>query len=238
MIFRTIGSDALFEVERFVSMLSDERLNVIRLFGLNLLSLLFIYLMNIFPRITASFLLLNLIGCASIGQSTSKLSFSVNEEDARVGFEGKGAAAGMMLMSSMGPMGIAIGVAIDEGIAKKINESFVSQETSIVDACRSGVAGSLAETLADKVGSAHIELSELGYTMAPGGDDQILLNLTWSYQYQDEERRVTSDSIGEDAPAKTYDLEAVKTNGALTVDAIADGCQRLANHISLLTMKK
>ncbi len=35
-------------------------------------------------------------------------------------FEGKGAAAGVMMSSSMGPMGIAIGVAIDEGIAKDI----------------------------------------------------------------------------------------------------------------------
>src|SRR5690606_16379295 len=35
-------------------------------------------------------------------------------------FEGKGAAAGVMMSSSIGAMGIAIGVAIDEGIANDI----------------------------------------------------------------------------------------------------------------------
>jgi len=44
-------------------------------------------------------------------------------ENARMQFSGKGAGAGMMLMSSMGPMGVAIGVAIDEGIAKNIGET-------------------------------------------------------------------------------------------------------------------
>ncbi len=35
-------------------------------------------------------------------------------------FEGKAAGAGMALMSSMGPVGIAVGMAIDIGIAKEI----------------------------------------------------------------------------------------------------------------------
>ncbi len=47
---------------------------------------------------------------------------SVTEPD-RIRFQGKGAGAGMMLMSSMGSMGIAIGIAIDEGIGKDINKT-------------------------------------------------------------------------------------------------------------------
>lgn len=42
----------------------------------------------------------------------------------RMGFSGKGAGAGMMLMSSLGPAGIAVGVAIDQGIAKDIQTPF------------------------------------------------------------------------------------------------------------------
>lgn len=50
-----------------------------------------------------------------------KIVFAVNsQESSAIRFEGKGAAAGVMMSSSMGPMGVAIGVAIDEGIAKDI----------------------------------------------------------------------------------------------------------------------
>ncbi|ABD82267.1 hypothetical protein [Saccharophagus degradans] len=47
----------------------------------------------------------------------------VNSTSSALSFEGRGAGAGMMLMSSMGPAGIAIGVAIDVGIAKEIEKA-------------------------------------------------------------------------------------------------------------------
>jgi len=50
---------------------------------------------------------------------------SIENQD-RIRFTGKGAGAGMMMSASMGAMGIAIGVAIDEGIAKEIHESFIA----------------------------------------------------------------------------------------------------------------
>lgn len=54
-------------------------------------------------------------------------------ESVRIGFEGKGAAAGVMMSSSMGPMGIAIGVAIDEGIAKDIREALGRADCNLHD---------------------------------------------------------------------------------------------------------
>lgn len=54
-------------------------------------------------------------------QKSREIVFAVSvPETLAVRFEGKGAAAGVMMSSSMGPMGVAIGVAIDEGIAKDI----------------------------------------------------------------------------------------------------------------------
>ena len=53
------------------------------------------------------------------------------EDPARLRFSGKGAGAGMMLSSSMGPMGIAIGAAIDEGIGKDIEKNYRSGGYSI-----------------------------------------------------------------------------------------------------------
>jgi hypothetical protein len=64
--------------------------------------------------------------CAVV-QRTRMVVFVVDAPDSSsVRFEGKGAAAGMMMSSSMGSMGIAIGVAIDEGIAKDIQEALNS----------------------------------------------------------------------------------------------------------------
>jgi 3-oxoacyl-[acyl-carrier-protein] synthase-1 len=51
--------------------------------------------------------------CASIKQP--KISIEFSDPD-RIRFSGKGAGAGVMMSSSMGVMGIAIGVAIDEGM--------------------------------------------------------------------------------------------------------------------------
>ena len=67
-----------------------------------------------------------LTGCASNSKKEDGQALTVNltaAEPNRIRFEGKGAGAGMMLMSAMGPMGIAIGVAIDEGIGKDIQKT-------------------------------------------------------------------------------------------------------------------
>jgi hypothetical protein len=61
--------------------------------------------------------------CASCASLAGKPTVTTELNDERLRFSGKGAGAGVMLSSSMGPMGIAIGVAIDEGIAKAIREN-------------------------------------------------------------------------------------------------------------------
>lgn len=65
------------------------------------------------------FSLLALGACATFGSKSVEVT---NNAD-KLSFEGRGAGAGMMLMSSMGPAGIAIGVAIDVGIAKDIEKA-------------------------------------------------------------------------------------------------------------------
>jgi len=66
--------------------------------------------------------ILGLVACAQKPSqpSTIVVTSTVTDPD-RIRFQGKGAGAGMMLSGSMGPMGIAIGVAIDEGIGKEID---------------------------------------------------------------------------------------------------------------------
>lgn len=60
-----------------------------------------------------------LLSCAT-PQRQSPETRVIASEELRMRFSGKGAGAGVALASTMGPTGIAIGIAIDEGIAKTI----------------------------------------------------------------------------------------------------------------------
>ena len=62
-------------------------------------------------------------GCSSVSlfvQGPIEITYSSSD---RISVQGKGAGAGMALMSTMGPVGIALGVAIDEGIANDIRNN-------------------------------------------------------------------------------------------------------------------
>lgn len=61
-----------------------------------------------------------LCGCASSPQSLWQVKTG---ERSHLAFSGKGAAAGIMIDTYTGGMGAAIGIAIDEGIAKNIAEN-------------------------------------------------------------------------------------------------------------------
>ena len=66
-----------------------------------------------------------LTGCTfTKKEEPTNIQISIKEPE-RLRFSGKGAAAGVMMSSSMGAMGIAIGVAIDEGIAKDIESNAI-----------------------------------------------------------------------------------------------------------------
>jgi hypothetical protein len=82
---------------------------------------------KIMNRVFIALMILQLAACSVLSSNPTK---SVNlqfKEPNRISFQGKGAGAGIALMGAMGPVGIALGVAIDEGIAKDIREA-VSEE--------------------------------------------------------------------------------------------------------------
>ena len=105
----------------------------------------FLALVVLFPA-----LLLN-SACTTLGfQSQTPVEIHYSSPD-RISFQGKGAGAGMALMSSMGPIGIAIGVAIDEGIAKDIRETAVEAGVSFKTLLRDSVSDIEALNLADRI---------------------------------------------------------------------------------------
>ncbi|MCG7534047.1 hypothetical protein [Pseudoalteromonas sp. OOF1S-7] len=81
-----------------------------------------------------------------------------------VTYEGRGSAAGPMLVGAMGPVGIAIGFAIDEGIGKDIGSAMEkSKEQGL-----SEVASAIAEQYPDTVS---VVLQKLAFKAQPGDDD-------------------------------------------------------------------
>jgi hypothetical protein len=67
-------------------------------------------------------LLVLLSGCSVLGFKNDQNTIYI-ENTATIKYTGKGAGASFALMGAMGPMGAAIGVAIDEGISKDIRKN-------------------------------------------------------------------------------------------------------------------
>ncbi len=162
-----------------------------------------------------SFLLIPLFFSILLSSCANKLpsaNIIVSEPD-RIRFQGKGAGAGMMLMSSMGAMGIAIGVAIDEGIGKDIDAAARLAGFDIRKV--------MIEVLNESTYRAtSIVVERYGFVTRSGDNDPVAAQLHITVSQRDGTQR--SVKYPEDFDVKsvdTYPLEEVKQNGALSVDA-------------------
>jgi hypothetical protein len=105
------------------------------------------------------------------------------DEPPIIRFEGKGAAAGMMMSSNMGSMGIAIGVAIDEGIAKEIGTALVRVNCKV---------GEVVESSFQTVSLKH------GMTVAraPSGNADVVIGIDRiGFKVQPSERDLTFSEV-------------------------------------------
>jgi hypothetical protein len=75
-------------------------------------------------------------------------------EPKQIVFQGKGAGAGIALMSAMGPVGIAIGVAIDAGIAKDIGTASIQQGFDIDAMLQQGLSAATTQDYQLKISAA------------------------------------------------------------------------------------
>ena len=172
--------------------------------------------------------ILALVSACSQLPEEEKAHFRIAEEDNRIRFKGKGASAGMMLMSSMGPTGIAIGVAIDEGIAKKINAAFESEGENIVGACESGITPELTKRLLNVITEPELVITELTFVNQPGEIDHAVLDMVWHYKSREGVLALRYADTVEDGVRPRYELEALKQNGRLSSEAIQLACRTLA----------
>ncbi|KZZ43067.1 MAG: hypothetical protein MK185_10280 [Saccharospirillaceae bacterium] len=82
-------------------------------------------------KISLLSLLVLLSSCSVLGYKNSQNTIYI-ENTATIKYSGKGAGASFALMGAMGPMGAAIGVAIDEGISKDIRKNIEASGFDLV----------------------------------------------------------------------------------------------------------
>lgn len=188
------------------------------------------------------FIIFSLSAC-SVFKITAKqhgiVNVSVDGQD-RIRFSGKGAGAGMMLMSSMGPAGIAIGVAIDEGIGKDIHTAFSThgQFSTIVE---SETQAWLAEvcsqqtkrqtSLCNESSVLTITIHRYGFHTTSGDNDPVVAELDISFSFPDKTIEHLMLKSLEEQLTKAP-LESLKTDGNASKTLLMEGYRLLLKQLN------
>lgn len=126
-------------------------------------------------------------------------------------FSGKGSAAGVMLMSVMGPAGIAIGISIDAGIAKEINKTATTANIKIENI----VKQELRPFLQTQTAPVSVNIDQYGFLIWSGEEENPIiaqLHLTIEISGNSLQVRYPEDFDKELFTPKTVALESVKTH--------------------------
>lgn len=122
---------------------------------------------NICSIVLMYFFLIN-SACTSLIFRSESITVTRYSSPDRISFQGKGAGAGMALMSSMGPVGIALGVAIDEGIAKDIRETAKHGGVNVRQIIQNGLPK------LDSFSSVNrVEIKKYGFVIEDATDDYV-----------------------------------------------------------------
>lgn len=191
-------------------------------------------------------LLAQLMACSVGGiqpANNEKISLHFSEPN-RIQFQGKGAGAGIALMSTMGPVGIALGVAIDEGIAKDIRKAIIEEKADVLGYLKIQTADLLSqkgysvlfgEADSKEVTFPKITIKRMGFKITNGSTDATAAE--WELELHNvPDKKVTvnypkdfdKDSI------KTHVLADLKTNGKLAIELLNES---LAKALDTLFIK-
>ena len=140
-------------------------------------------------------------------------------EDRHVNFSGRGSASGPMLMSAMGPAGIAVGLAIDVGIGKdiekfgftdglKLDELFAYSATETI---KTSIVG---REYFSKQPAPNFQVSKIGFVELSGQNNLIQPAIELSVQkgtWQKTYRYPEDFQAGKDTPLPGATLEQLKS---------------------------
>jgi hypothetical protein len=129
-------------------------------------------------------------GCSSLSfLYQSPVEIHYNSPD-RISFQGKGAGAGIALMSSMGPVGIAIGVAIDEGIAKDIRDTAKVGGVDFKAMLKQAIPS--IDSLKD---AERIEVTKYGFVIKNGSKDYVAAEVHLTVIEKDDDESGASQNV-------------------------------------------
>lgn len=175
------------------------------------------------------------VSACSFMQKPQKVFFSIKmPESTLIRFEGKGAAAGVMMSSSMGPMGIAIGVAIDEGIAKEIREALNRSGCNVDDVVaqafrglsgRYGQEAVLQSSLLHNKVDVLLRINGLIFKVRSPEQDLTSVELVAGIEVGGVVRELTS--AHSDAGTQGAPLEVVRTDGDTACRLIGESASAL-----------
>ncbi|TMP31796.1 hypothetical protein CWB99_00275 [Pseudoalteromonas rubra] len=120
-------------------------------------------------------MLVLLSACSSVPQAPM-----VNSELPKVTYKGRGAAAGPMLVGAMGPVGIAVGFAIDEGIAKEIGSALKESQVQ----GEKELANVIAEQFPE---ASSVKMLSLDFKAQRGNDDFAFATVELRFRSKEDE---------------------------------------------------
>ncbi len=185
-----------------------------------------------------------LVACASLDNTQPTLTYTIELPDPnRTRFQGKGAGAGMMLAGSMGAMGVAIGVAIDEGIAKDINDTAVAGGVNFSALLNSELQRSVDKNAltfiqsTDKKSDITIYVERYGFKTKQGDNDSAVAELIFSIKakgaelarvhypnaYSGSDKVIPSESL----ELIKQDAKAIQTLWVAAINTITPDIKRL-----------
>ncbi len=185
-------------------------------------------------RVFTALIILQLAACSIFPFNNSKAVNLQFSEPNRISFQGKGAGAGIALMATMGPVGIALGVAIDEGIAKDIRNAVAHEKgdskTYIGDMLirqlkEQGYYVALNPT--EKTYPI-ITIKRYGFKITNGRTDATAAE--WEIEIQAHsgiKRKVSYPRDFDKNSIKTYVLADLKKDGKLGVELLSESFRRL-----------
>lgn len=133
-------------------------------------------------------------------------------------------------MGAMGPMGIAVGIAIDEGIGKDINQAFVDQGFDHLSVFKNAFKGALLKVCSNDLDrlalcihndEIEVRITSLALKAAPGDSDRVISNVSFDVMYGDVAQSLTSSKNTLCTSELSDDLGVTKTNGTATKELLS-----------------
>jgi hypothetical protein len=178
-----------------------------------------------------------LFSCTQTPQVPTVIITTIESPD-RIRFSGKGAGAGMMLSGSMGVMGIAIGVAIDEGIGKSIDITAKEGAVYIPELFKQALQQYFfTNPLNDDYAKISVHIERYGFITHSGENDPVSIELKLVLLISDKKIHIDFPT---DVPNKalipTAPLDEIKTD-AKKIKTLAERSISLALITSLDKLK-